>query len=57
MIQLKALREMLDIKEDELKELDDEQLKLLLGCLHYTARIVTREVNDRESLADLADKE
>lgn len=47
-IKVDELQHLLDLKEDDLKNLDTEQLRLLLGVLRYTTRIVQRELNQRD---------
>ena len=49
-IKVEALKDFLDLKEEDVKKLGVEQLRLVLGVLRYTTRIVQRELNDRESL-------
>jgi hypothetical protein len=50
MIQLNALHNLLNIKEDEIKKLDMEQLRLMLGIFRYLTRVIEREINEREPL-------
>ena len=50
MIKPNELKDMLELDENELKKLSDDQVKLIMGCLNYASRVVTREVNRRESL-------
>ncbi len=52
MIQIEELKKMLEIETKDLKDLDDQKLRVLLGCLHYASRVVTREINQRDISAD-----
>lgn len=47
MIDIKTLKTLLNIKDDELKRLDIEQLRVLLGTLRYRVRSIEREINAR----------
>ena len=49
-IKVKALKDFLDLKDEDVAKLDIEQLRLVLGVLRYTTRTVQRELNRRESL-------
>jgi hypothetical protein len=49
-IKVDELKHFLDLKEDDVKKLKTDQLRLVLGVLRYTTRVVQRELNDRESL-------
>ena len=49
-IKVEELKNLLDLKEEDVKKLDIEQLRLLLGVLRFTTRTVQRELNERESL-------
>mgnify|MGYP003392629784 CR=1 FL=1 len=49
-IKVEELKNFLDLKEEDVEKLDTEQLRLVLGVLRYTTRIVQRELNRRESL-------
>lgn len=50
-IKVAELKNLLDLKEEDVKKLDTEQLRLVLGVLRFTTRIVQRELNLRESLS------
>lgn len=47
MIELKSLKNILNIKDEELQELDIEQLRALLGTFRYRVRSIEREINRR----------
>ena len=47
MIELKSLKSILDIKDEELQKLDIEQLRALLGTFRYRVRSIEREINRR----------
>ncbi|MDO8674906.1 MAG: hypothetical protein Q7K71_02155 [Candidatus Omnitrophota bacterium] len=49
-IKVEALSNLLELKEEDLQELDADQLRLILGVLRYSTRIAQRELNRRESL-------
>ena len=49
-IKVEALKNFLELKEEDVEKLDTDQLRLVLGVLRYTTRIVQRELNRRESL-------
>lgn len=49
-IKTEVLKDFLNLKEEDIKKLDKEQLRLVLGVLRYTTRIVQRELNSRELL-------
>ncbi len=49
-IKVEELKNFLDLKEEDAEKLDTEQLRLVLGVLRYTTRIVQRELNRRETL-------
>jgi len=49
-IKVDELKHLLDLKEEDVKILSTEQLRLILGVLRYSTRVVQRELNDRESL-------
>ena len=49
-IKVEELRDLLALKEEDVKKLNTDQLRLVLGVLRYTTRIVQRELNVRESL-------
>ena len=51
MIQVEELQRFLELKESDIKKLNTEQLRLLLGVLRYSTRVVQRELNGREVLA------
>lgn len=48
MINTKTLHSLLNLDEDEIKNFDMEQLRLMLGIVRYSARVLEREVNNRE---------
>ena len=50
MIQVDMLKNLLNVKEKDLKKLDIEQLRLLSGVFRYMTRIVDREINDRDDV-------
>ncbi|MDE2026918.1 MAG: hypothetical protein KGJ11_00075 [Candidatus Omnitrophica bacterium] len=50
MIKVEELKHLLELKESEVAKLDKEQLRLLLGVLRYSTRIIQRELNAREEL-------
>ncbi len=50
MIKVNVLHDLLNIKDDELKKLDLEQLRLMLGIFRYLTRVVEREINEREEI-------
>jgi len=50
-IKVEALKNFLDLEEKDVKKLDMEQLRLVLGVLRYTTRVVQRELNKREALS------
>ena len=47
MIKLKSLQKLLNTDEKELKKLDVEKLRTLLGVFRYTVRFLEREINQR----------
>ncbi len=49
MIKVEQLKRLLNIKEKDLKNLDMEQLRLMLGIFRYLSRILDREINTRQS--------
>ena len=49
-IKVDELKNLLNMKEEDVQKLDTDQLRLLLGVLRYTTRIVQRELNQRETL-------
>ena len=49
-IKVDELKHLLDLKEEDVKILSTEQLRLILGVQRYSTRVVQRELNDRESL-------
>ena len=48
MIKIEELSSLLKLKESETSKMTIEQLRLLLGVLRYSTRIVQRELNSRE---------
>ncbi len=48
-IKVEVLKNFLELKEEDVEKLDTEQLRLVLGVLRYTTRVVQRELNRRES--------
>jgi len=49
-IKMKELKNLLELKEEDVEKLSTEQLRLVLGVLRYTTRIAQRKLNERESL-------
>jgi hypothetical protein len=49
-IKIDELKHFLELKEDDVRKLSTEKLRLVLGVLRYTTRTVQRELNNRESL-------
>lgn len=49
-IQVEILKNFLELKEEDVEKLSTDQLRLVLGVLRYTTRVVQRELNRRESL-------
>jgi hypothetical protein len=47
---MEELKNLLELKEEDVEKLDTDQLRLVLGVLRYTTRIAQRELNERESL-------
>lgn len=47
MIEIKSIKKILNISEDDLKRLDIEQLRALLGTFRYAVRGIEREINRR----------
>lgn len=47
MIELKTLKKILNFKDEELKKLDIEQLRAMLGIFRYGVRGIEREINRR----------
>jgi hypothetical protein len=47
MIELKSLKKLLNIKDEELQKLDIEQLRAMLGVFRYSVRGIEREINRR----------
>ncbi len=47
MIKVNNLKEILNIKDEEIKKLDIEQLRVLLGVFRYRVRGIEREINHR----------
>jgi hypothetical protein len=50
MVKIEELKNLLELKESEVKKMSIEQLRLLLGVLRYSTRIIQRELNSREEL-------
>ena len=48
MIKVQELRDLLNLSDKELKKLDVEQMRLLLGVFRYMTRVLEREINARE---------
>ena len=46
-IKMEELKNLLELKEEDVEKLDTDQLRLVLGVLRYTTRVVQRELNDR----------
>ncbi len=47
MIELKSLKKLLNIKDEELQKLDIEQLRAMLGVFRFSVRGIEREINRR----------
>lgn len=47
MIEIKSLKKLLAIKDEDLKKLDIEQLRAMLGVFRYCVRGFEREINRR----------
>ncbi len=56
MVNIEELKHFLELKDSDLKKLKTEQLRLLLGILRYSTRIVQRELNTREEIISSASK-
>lgn len=56
MIKVEELKHFLELEESDVKKLETEQLRLLLGVLRYSTRIVQRELNEREELGSASPK-
>ena len=52
-IKVDALKDFLELKEEDVKKLKTDQLRLVLGVLRYTTRVVQRELNNRETLTNI----
>ena len=48
-IKVDELKNLLELKEEDVGKLGTDQLRLVLGVLRYTTRIVQRELNERET--------
>ncbi len=49
-VKVEMLKTLMDLKEEDFQKIKTEQLRLILGVLRYSTRIVQRELNNRESL-------
>ena len=49
-IKVDELKNFLELKDEDVAKLDTDKLRLILGVLRYTTRIVQRELNQREVL-------
>ncbi len=49
MIKIELLNRLLNIKDNDLKNLDTEKLRLLLGVFRYLTRVLERELIKRDS--------
>ena len=47
MINIQLLQKLLNAKESELKKIDTERLRTILGVFRYFVRILEREINRR----------
>ena len=47
MIKISTLKKLLNINEAEIRKLEIDQLRLLLGIFRYLTRVFQREVNER----------
>ncbi len=48
MVKIEELKNLLELKESDAAKMSVEQLRLLLGVLRYSTRIIQRELNIRE---------
>lgn len=46
-INAKSLKQLLNIKEEDIKHYSIEQLRDMLGVFHYLSRVMQREINQR----------
>ncbi len=46
-IKIQELKDLLNLEEEDLKKFSIDQLRLLLGVCHYSARLAQREINAR----------
>jgi len=51
-IKVEELKHLLELKDEDMAKLSTDQLRLVLGVLRFTTRVVQRELNDRESLLE-----
>lgn len=49
MIKVDTLKKLLNVKEKDLKHLDIDQLRTLVGVFRYLTRLLDREIIKRES--------
>ncbi|MBP9855167.1 MAG: hypothetical protein KBD53_09915 [Candidatus Omnitrophica bacterium] len=49
MIRVELLHKLLNTKESDLKEIDTEQLRTMLGAFRYFVRLMERELNIRSA--------
>ncbi len=50
MIKVEDLKHLIELKDADVAKLTTEQLRLLLGVMRYSTRIVQRELNTRDEL-------
>jgi hypothetical protein len=51
-IKVEELRHLLDLKDEDVAKLGTDQLRLVLGVLRFTTRVVQRGLNDREAFLE-----
>lgn len=50
MISVTTLKGLLNFKDEDIKKLKTDQLRLLLGVLRFSTRAVQREINERDPI-------
>jgi hypothetical protein len=45
MFKLESLQKMMDVNEEDLKDYDTEQLRVMLGVFRYIVRVLERVIN------------
>ena len=53
MIKVETLHDLLNTRDEDVKRLDTEQLRILVGIARYFTRVLEREINSRDSLAHI----